>query len=77
MSIDVAKGMANCRFTNENRKGSEDTITGYWMHQCFPSVVAVDLPFGLVHYHHVNNKEERAVAHPTNNLCTRGSGSDG
>ena len=52
VSMDVARAIVACPFSNANMRGTEDAMTGFWMNRCFPSVGTVELPFGFVHYHY-------------------------
>ena len=58
VSMDVARAIARCPYAAYNYHGSEDAVTGAWMRMCFPSVRAVELPFGFVHYHYVLDKTD-------------------
>ena len=58
VSMDVARAIARCPYAAYNQHGSEDAVTGAWMPRCFPSVRAVELPFGVVHYHYVLDKSD-------------------
>ena len=58
VSMDVARAIARCPYAAYNHRGSEDAVTGAWMRMCFPSVRAIDFPFGVVHYHYVLDKAD-------------------
>ena len=58
VSMDVARAISTCGFAEENKRGYEDALTGFWMRRCIPEVKAWELPFGQVHYHYVTDKAD-------------------
>lgn len=56
MSMDVALTIATCAYALDKREGSEDAVTGSWVHQCSPSVRIVELPFGFVYNSHHSDR---------------------
>ena len=58
VSMDVARAISTCGFAEENKRGYEDALTGFWMRRCIPEVKAWELPFGQIHYHYVTDKAD-------------------
>jgi hypothetical protein len=61
-SMDLVRALAKCDFARQHSHGTEDALAGFWLRECFPSVKAIDLPFGLVHYHYYRDSQRSAVA---------------